>query len=109
MRTNTEIVEEIAKEGLVRKIISKITNNGLSAKDKDLLNDLEQDIMLSLLTDDKVPEIYDEGHINYYLTRIVCNNIMSSSSPYYRIYLRPRAINVELDERIATKNLDGQN
>lgn len=106
MLTNTEIVDEIAKAGLVRKIINKITDHGKTAKDPSSLDDLEQDIMVSLLTDDKVPSIYEQGHINYYVTRIVCNNIMSSSSPYYRNYLRPRQQNVELDERI--KNRDGE-
>lgn len=103
---NREIVEEIATAGLVREIIDRITSNGKTAKDPGSLDDLEQDIYLSLLTDTKVPDVYAQGHINFYVTRCVMNNIMSSSSPYFRIYLKPRLLSVELDERI--KNRHGE-
>ena len=101
--TNNEVVDKLARDGLVRKIINNITDNGVTAKGPDSLCDLEQDIYMSLLSDPKVPGIYEEGHINFYVTRIVMNNIMSSSSPYFRNYLRPRLLSVELDERIGNK------
>lgn len=89
MKTNHEIVEEIARSGMLANIINKITDNGKGAKDPDSLPDLQQDLFLSFLTDLKLPKIYEEGHLSYYLARCVMNNILSSSSPYYRTYLKP--------------------
>lgn len=97
---NREIVDAIARNNILDKIISNITDNGKVAKDESSLDDLKQDIYVSLLMDVKLPRIYDEGHINFYLSRIVMNNICSSSSPYYRNYLKPRKITTTLDEGI---------
>lgn len=102
MLTNNQIVEIIGKEKLVEKIIHNITDG--QSPDATALQDLAQDLYLSILKDAKIPSIYEEGHISYYVTRMVMNNIMSSSSPYYRVYLKPRALSVELDERIKDKN-----
>lgn len=96
--SNCEIVETIARDRLVERIIHNITEG--NCKDPSALNDLAQDIYVSLLEDEKLPVIYGEGHINYYVTRIVLNNVVSSSSPFYRNYLRPQNMSVTLDERI---------
>lgn len=101
--SNNEIVAKLAKDRFVEEIIEHVTDHGKKAKDVDSLTDLAQDLYLSILTDKKIPEIYDEGHINFYVTRMVCNNIMSSSSPYYRIYLKPRVIGYTLNEKYRDK------
>ena len=98
MLTNNEIVEIMGNERLVEKIVQKITDG--KCYDPTALADLQQDLYLSFLTDDKLPVIYDEGHINFYVTRCILNNIASSSSPFYRRYLRPQHMSVTLDERI---------
>lgn len=96
--TNVEAVEKVSKDNLVRNIIMRITKNGKTAKDPSTLDDLEQDIYLSLLQDEKFPKIVEEGHANFYIARIVCNNIMSSSSRYYRAYLWFRNKTVEITD-----------
>lgn len=94
-----EIVNEIATQGLLHKIIMHITKG--KSPDPEALQDLEQDIYLSLLQKgDKLVEVWEDGHINFYLSRVVCNNIMSSSSPYYRIYLKPFLNNLRLNDNI---------
>lgn len=102
--TIQEAVKKIADERLVEKIVAKITSSGATATDPGSLNDLCQDIYLSLLEDDKFVDIVEEGHENFWVTRIVCNNIMSSSSRYYRNYLLPQKRNVSIMEQI-TKDL----
>ena len=104
MLTNNEIVEIIGKDRLVEKIIQTITNGMCS--DPTALSDLAQDLYVSFLEDDNLPEVYDEGHINFYVTRCVMNNVISSSSPFYRRYLRPQALSVTLDEKIGIPNGD---
>ena len=98
MLTNNKIVEVIGKERLVEKIIANITEG--RCQDPTALSDLAQDLYMSFLEDDNLPEVYEEGHINFYVTRCVMNNVISSSSPFYRRYLRPQAMSVTLDEKI---------
>jgi len=97
---NREIVKEIGENNLLWKVIMKITDNGKTAKDPGSLMDLHQDLILSLLLDDKLATVYDEGHLNYYLTRCVMNNIISSSSRYYRTYIMSGVRDVSLNEAI---------
>ena len=107
MLTNNQIVEIIGREKLVEKIIQNITDGKCS--DPTALADLAQDLYVSFLEDTKLPGIYNEGHISYYVTRCVVNNIVSSSSPFYYRYLRPQNLSVTLDEKIAVNLPDGKN
>lgn len=93
-----EIVGKLASERFVEKMIEKITDG--KSPDPTSLNDLAQDVYLSLLQDKKFQAIYEEGHSNYYVARILMNNIISSSSPYYRNYIRPRIMSCEINENI---------
>lgn len=96
---NIEIVKELATKNILRGIINTITKKGKEAKDESSLGDLENDIFLSLMLDKNLPSVYDEGHIQFYLTRIVMNNIVSSTSPYYRTYIKPRAQSVSYKDK----------
>lgn len=102
MRTNREIVNDLGNAKVVEKIIEKITSTG--AKDPDSLPDLAQDVYLSLLSDKNLSEVDDDGenHLRYYITRILLNNICSSTSRYYRTYIRPRQQKEDIDERTDT-------
>jgi len=102
LRTNREIVNDLGNAKVVEKIIEKITSTG--AKDPDSLPDLAQDVYLSLLYDKNLPEVDDDGenHLRYYITRILLNNICSSTSRYYRTYIRPRQQKEDIDERTDT-------
>lgn len=98
--TNRKIVNEIASKRILHDIIYRITKDGTIAHDMDSLCDLEQDIYISLLEDTKLETVYNEGHINYYLARIVSNNLISSSSRYYMQYLRPILLNAGWNDNI---------
>lgn len=103
LTTNEEVVAEIAKQGLLRNIINHITNNGATVRDPSTLKDLEQDIFLSLMTDKTIVEAFNENHTNYYLSRIVMNNIASSTSKYYRLYRKPYLLSEPLDGDLLRK------
>lgn len=96
--TNNEIVDALGKAKTVEKIIEKITSSG--AKDPDSLPDLAQDIYLSLLQDPNLEEVYNDGenHVRYYITRILLNNICSSTSRYYRTYIWPQTKLVDIED-----------
>ena len=82
---NKRITEMIARDGLLDKILNQITNH---SQDEDL-SDLRQDVYVSLLSDKKLPGVYERGELLYYLARILMNNIASNTSPFYRIYKKP--------------------
>lgn len=102
--TIQEAVKTVADERLVERIVDNITSSGMTSQDPDSLRDLCQDIYLSLLTDEKFVSIVEEGHQNFWITRIVMNNILSSSSRYYHRYLLPHKRFVPINEQI-TKDL----
>lgn len=79
-----KIIEDLAKNKVVEKIVYKINRNEEQAN----LQDLIQDIYFQLLTKntDKIIELYNNGQLNFYITRIITNNICSVTSPYHRIY-----------------------
>lgn len=63
------------------------------AKRKDLLkyyDDYYQDLIITLLTydNDKMNHAHQNKHFNALLTRIIQNNINSTTSEFYRKYIR---------------------
>lgn len=78
-----EVVEILAREQRVERlvqVICKVTS--------PILKDLAQVIYLALLEydNDKIVELYEKEQINFFLVRIIKNQWMSSTSPFYRIY-----------------------
>ena len=97
---NRKIVEQIVKSQMLSNIVKQITNN---SSDDDL-NDLMQDLLFSLLLDAKLPGIYERGELNFYLARLVMNNIASVTSPFYRIYKRPRKVFEPMEVYLGTRH-----
>lgn len=85
-----EIVNEIATEQLVEKIVSKFGG------EEDLVND----IYLSLLQKDEelIQQLYDTNSLPFYIIRMVRNNVHSVSSPYYTTYVKSQKYNISIDE-----------
>lgn len=81
--TKEEVIRKIAEEKTVEQIIQNI-----SKKDDDLLNDLAQDIYISLMEKSEllITKLYESNQIRFYITRIVINNIFSKNSPFYTKY-----------------------
>lgn len=92
------VIEEIAKQKLVEKIVYQINRN----ENQEDLFDLIQDVYLILLT--KPPEIiqgmYKRKELNFYIANIVYTQVRSSSSPYHRTYRLPRLKTKELNENM---------
>lgn len=93
---NKAIVELIERRGILSGIIRQVTNN---SPDPDF-DDLQQDLYISLLVDAKLSGIYERGELNFYLARLVMNNIASKTSPFYRIYKRPLNLGEPLNKNI---------
>lgn len=81
----SEIVNRLAKDKVIEGMITKITKD----KDEDTLQDLAQDLYLQLLQQpSKTKALWDNHQLNYFIAKVLMNNICSSTSPYYRHYIK---------------------
>lgn len=97
--TKTEIINQIAKEHLVERVINKIAD-----KQDGNLDDLCNDIYVSLLEKDdkKIVDMYNNSTLPFFTLRMVKNNLLSANSPYYRTYKKPTQNNVPLTDEYNT-------
>lgn len=77
-----EIIAQLASNGTVEDIC---TNYKVEKQD---IPDLAQHIYLILCEYDpsKIEEMYDNGQLTFFITRLVSNNYYSTTSRYYYIY-----------------------
>ena len=87
--TVREVVELVAKEGWVEECI-KTVSGGVWRSEFD---DLTSDILLELLDQTKIVDLYKKGQLRYYVMRIVRNNIQSNTSRFYYRYRRFSLLN----------------
>lgn len=96
---NTDIIEHLARDKTVEEIIKNVASKD-NSKHHEFLDDLAQDIYMQLyeMDTDKLNGIYEKGQMNYYITRIVLNNINSKTSRYYYTYIKPIAFFEEIKD-----------
>ena len=82
--TKEEVVEYIAREGWVEECV-KVVTGGVWRSEYD---DLVQDVLIELLNQSKVVDLYKKGQLRYYVMRIVRNNLQSATSRFYYRYRR---------------------
>ena len=87
--TKEEVVERIAREGWVEECV-KVVTGGVWRSEYD---DLAQDILLELLDQTKVVDLYEKGQLKFYIMRITRNNIQSNTSRFYYRYRRFSLLN----------------
>lgn len=98
MRTNAQIINEIANGGLVEEIIHGVSYSKF--ENTENLKDLTQDIYLQLLQMDtkKLNDLYCKNQLRYWITRIITNNIHSKTSPYYYQYKKAQMQSVNIND-----------
>lgn len=89
--TKYEVLDIIAREHLVDRIVSKLLSS--SKNPFDCPEDLIQDVYLLLLQKDNnlIVNLYNKGEIGFYLLKIARNQLLSANSPYYTKYIKFRA------------------
>ena len=89
--TKYEVVDIIAKEHLVERIVNKLLSS--SKNPFDCSEDLIQEIYLLLLRkdDDLIVNLYNKDEIGFYLLKIARNQLLSKNSPYYTKYIKFKA------------------
>lgn len=98
------IINKIAKDRMVETIISNVTkNNGLEDY-KDLAND----IYLELLEKDEevIDNLYEKGNLNFFITRMVLNNVDSKTSRFYYRYIKHKMQEIPFDSWNETSDFE---
>lgn len=98
MRTNAQIINEIANGGLVEEIIQGVSYSKF--ENPENIKDLAQDIYLQLLQMDtkKLNDLYTKNQLRFWVTRIITNNIHSKTSPYYYMYKKAQMQSVNIND-----------
>ena len=86
--TKYEVIDIIAKEHIVERIVNKLLSS--SKNPFDCPEDLVQDIYLLLLQkdDDLIVNLYNKGEIGFYLLKVARNQLLSVNSKYYYTYIK---------------------
>ena len=100
--TKYDVLDIIAKEHLVDRIVTKLLSS--SKNPFDCPEDLIQDVYLLLLQkdDNLIVNLYNKGEIGFYLLKIVRNQLLSKNSPYYTKYIKLRANSDDLTQAANT-------
>ena len=83
------VVEYIARTKLIQECI-KVVTGGVWRSEYD---DLVQDTLIELLSQEKIVDLYEKNQLRYYVMRIVRNNIQSNTSRFYYRYRRFSLLN----------------
>ena len=83
------VVEEIARSKLIQECILIVTG-GVWRSEYD---DLVQDILIEMLDQTKIVDLYEKGQLRYYVVRVVRNNLQSCTSRFYYRYRRFSLLN----------------
>ena len=96
--TKYEVINIIAREHLVERIVNKLLSS--SKNPFDCPEDLIQDVYLLLLEkgDKLIVNLYEKGELAYYLLRVVRNQLLSKNSPYYQKYIRFKSQSDDISE-----------
>lgn len=96
--TKYEVINIIAREHLVERIVNKLLSS--SKNPFDCPEDLIQDIYLLLLQKDEdlIVNLYNKDEIGFYLLKIARNQLLSKNSPYYTKYIKLGANSDELEK-----------
>lgn len=92
-----EIIDKLATEKALETIVENVAR--ISINRDDTLKDLSQMLYLDLLEKDpkKIEDLYESGQLQYFLTRMVINNIESKNSPYYYTYKKYQMLSGPID------------
>lgn len=90
---NNTIITELGKQKFVEKLVRsymKCVSKQEIYSRKDYLEDFSQDIYIQLFTmDNKFLEyLYTSNELEYYIRRIIKNNLFIKNSKFYNTYLK---------------------
>ena len=96
--TKYEVLDIIAREHLVERIVNKLLSS--SKNPFDCPEDLIQDVYLLLIekSDKLIVDLYERGELGYYILKVVRNQLLSVNSKYYYTYIKLGANSDEITQ-----------
>ena len=96
--TKYEVIDIIAKEHIVERIVNKLLSS--SKNPFDCPEDLIQDVYLLLIekSDKLIVDLYERGELGYYILKVVRNQLLSVNSKYYYTYIKLGAYSDEITQ-----------
>lgn len=100
--TKYEVIDIIAKEHIVERIVNKLLSS--SKNPFDCPEDLIQDVYLLLIekSDKLIVDLYERGELGYYILKVVRNQLLSVNSKYYYTYIKLGANSDDLTQATNT-------
>ena len=101
--TKYEIIDDLAKQ----KKIEKFINNTAKTSAPEL-DDLAQDIYVYLLEydDEKIIGMYERNELDFFIARMILNQYISTSSPFYTKYKKFLNLSNELKNKDIVDNIE---
>lgn len=96
MNTHYPIIDKLAQDRFVEKMIGRLTRKPRLSQN---LKDLSQDIYLNLLTKDSayICELHKNNELEKYIIGIIKKNIYSYTSQYFRSYAKWDKVTTPID------------
>lgn len=97
-KSKYDIINELATQRKVEQFVSNTAKTNAPE-----LNDLAQDIYLALLEydDEKIEGMYQRNELDFFIARMIVNQYISTSSPFYTKYRKF----LNLSEEIKNNNI----
>lgn len=101
--SNKEIVDEYIKSGLLKECINYQFEKSKERGIKQWKNDMFDDLVVILYTYDteKLLDAHNNNHMNALITRIIQNQIFSTTSPFYKLYRKFDLTTTEITAKMA--------
>jgi len=100
MGTIDDIIAWYYKQADLEKLIRINTR-------EDLFYDAQQEIALIILNHDRVKiiKMYDNNELKWFLIKIIKNQLESSTSPFYKKYIKYKKTFIELENEFLNENI----
>jgi hypothetical protein len=98
MTKRNKIITRLYNEGLVQTLVTRYADD-LSDDD---IQDITQDIFVYIceFPDEKIERLFNDNVLNFYVVKIIKNQLKSSTSAVYKNYKKFKNLTVEFKEEI---------
>src|SRR5574344_1979126 len=98
MNRKNKMITKLYNEGLVQTLVSRYADDLLPQD----LEDITQDIFVYIceFSEEKIERLFDDNILNFYVVKIIKNQMKSKTSEVYKNYRKFNKIYMEFKEEI---------
>lgn len=103
MNRKNKIITKLYNEGLVQTLVSRYADDLLPQD----LEDITQDIFVYIceFSEEKIEKLFDDNILNFYVVKIIKNQMKSKTSAVYKNYRKFNKMYMEFKEEIYNEEL----